>query len=380
MSSHDKVSAMFREPQQWGLRGDPFLWKELRDHFLVAGLPESCQDFDARLEETVRELIGTPLSADNHVFVERYNQGGMSSGHVDASWWRSTGFPLLRKRYAHVSDSRIKLAIQREIQNLLKSTVELDAKGYVRLPEQNIIPDVKMEYFEQDLRDGDGDELRAKFLAAHSSTALAVNCFAWFRAVGRLQLLSIMNKSGVRDLRFERKCPIFRGGKAPHLDVWIVCDGEIIAVESKFTEYFTKTKPEFSDAYERLASPRFSEQCWWDLYQEAKKGVRSHLDRAQLLKHYFGLRKFQQSTQFTGQLTFLYLFWEPTNAGDIEICKQHRAEVAEFQKAVATSTIRFHSMSYLELWNAWENALNLADHVRHLRDRYQLKVESGQIQ
>lgn len=374
MSSHDKVNAIFREPEQWGLRGDPFLWKELRDRFLLDGLPETTRDFETRLGEIVQELIGAPLAVDTHVFVERYNQGGMSSGHVAPSWWRTTGFPLLRSRYAQASDGKIKLAVQRELQNSLKSTVELDAKGYVRIPEHNILADVKMEYFEQDLRDGDGDELRAKFLAAHSSTALAVNCFAWFRGDGKLHLLGIMNKNGVHDLRFERKCPIFRGGKAPHLDVWIECEGEIIAVESKLTEYFTKTKPEFSDAYERLGPPGFSEQCWWDLYQEAKKGVRSYLDRAQLLKHYFGLRKYQQSTRFTGQMKFLYLFWEPTNAGEIEICKQHRSELAEFHKSVATSTIKFHSMSYLELWNAWENAPELADHVRHLRERYQLKV------
>lgn len=109
--------------------------------------------------------------------------------------------------YSHdeISSSRIQLAVKRSLKGSLESKAVLDDKGYVELPEQNLIPGVQMEYFEPDLREGDGDELKSKFLAAHSSTALAVNCFAWFRANGRLQHLSILNKGGARDLRFERK-------------------------------------------------------------------------------------------------------------------------------------------------------------------------------
>jgi hypothetical protein len=387
MNSRDEINSIFIEPEQWGLRGDPFLWKELQDHFLTEGLPATTGCFTTVLEHTIRKLTGETLATDDPVFIQRYDKGGMSSGHIAPDWWRTTGIPLLENRFLtrfqvanrnlqpRLGDSRTQLMIKGAIQSKLMSKVALDDKGYVNRPEQNLIPDVRMEYFEQDLREGDGNELQTKFRAAHSSTALAVNCFAWFRANDRLQHLSILNKSGARDLRFERRFPIFRGGTAPNLDVRIDYDREIIAVESKLSEYFQRTKPEFTEAYERLAPPRLSEPCWWEVYQEAKKGEPSYLDRAQLLKHYFGLRKFQETKPFSGQVTLLYLYWEPTNAREIETCHRHRSELAEFEKSVASSTVKFCSMSYPELWNAWQAIPKLDEHVRHLRERYEMKVD-----
>ncbi len=54
-------------------------------------------------------------------------------------------------------------------------------KGYARWPQDNLIPGIKLAMFEEDLRRGDGNELRMKFCAVHSSAALAVNCFALFK-------------------------------------------------------------------------------------------------------------------------------------------------------------------------------------------------------
>ena len=387
MNSNNEVGFIFREPKQWGLRGDPFLWKELRELFFTEGLPRTAQEFLARLEDAFWKLTGSALSTESSALIQRYDQGGMSSGHVDPEWWRTTGIPLLTSRFTDrftlstshsdsaVSDGRLQSVVKLALQGSLKPGVDLDGKGYVQSPEQNLVRDVQMDYFEQDLREGNGKELQGKFLAAHSSTALAVNCFAWFRANDRLRHLSILNKSGARDLRFERRFPIFRGGTAPNLDVRIDYDHEIIAVESKLSEYFQKTKPEFTEAYERLAPPRLSESGWWEVYQESKKGEPSYLDRAQLLKHYFGLRKFQETKQFSGQVTLLYLYWEPTNASEIETCYRHRSELAEFEKSVANSTVKFCSMSYPKLWNAWQAIPELDEHVRHLRERYQIKVE-----
>ena len=55
--------------------------------------------------------------------------------------------------------------------------------GYVDWPQANLVPGVRLEQFESDLRRGDGGELRMKFCAVHSSAALAVNCFAPFKEV-----------------------------------------------------------------------------------------------------------------------------------------------------------------------------------------------------
>jgi hypothetical protein len=58
----------------------------------------------------------------------------------------------------------------------------LDEKGYVSEASQNLIEGVHLDDFEADLRQGDGNELEGKFRAAHSSSALAVNTFAPFKA------------------------------------------------------------------------------------------------------------------------------------------------------------------------------------------------------
>ena len=166
---------------------------------------------------------------------------------------------------------------------------ETDRKGYVRLPEENLVDGVCMAQFEEDLREGDGDELRMKFCAAHSSTALAVNCFAWFKSPERRQSLSLLNRTGAKDLHFEYKLPIFKGGTPPNMDVWIERGDEVLAIESKLTEYFVKKPAKFSTAYDRLKAPVHSESCWWGVYEQAKKWPPAHLDIAQLVKHYFGL-------------------------------------------------------------------------------------------
>lgn len=70
------------------------------------------------------------------------------------------------------------------IQGLLRSApgTELDENGYVTNASQNLIKGVRLADFEADLRQGDGNEMEGKFRAAHSSSALAVNTFAPFKA------------------------------------------------------------------------------------------------------------------------------------------------------------------------------------------------------
>lgn len=271
-------------------------------------------------------------------------------------------------------EQQLRRAILNALRSPLERETQVDKNGYCRLPEQNLLPGVRMEQFVEDLQQGDGNELKMKFCAAHSSTALAINCFAWFRDNSRLSQLSLLGKTGARDLRFERKCPIFTAGTAPHLDVWVEYEQETIAVESKLTEYFKKTQPKFSKAYEGLAPPGLSEPCWWNLYQQSKQSEPSYLDRAQLLKHYFGLRKFQQQERFPGQVTLLYLFWEPTNWIQIEACRAHRREAQEFSEAVAGSQVRFRWMPYAQLWAEWQQVPQLVDDVGKMRTRYQFGV------
>ncbi|QDU46854.1 hypothetical protein Mal52_53770 [Symmachiella dynata] len=99
MSAPNRIQSVFTEPRQWGLRGDPFLWKELRDHFSAAELPETAEKFIAQVELKIKDLTGSMLRGDQPIFVERYDAGGMSSGQICSEWWRETGIPLLQRQY-----------------------------------------------------------------------------------------------------------------------------------------------------------------------------------------------------------------------------------------------------------------------------------------
>ncbi len=91
--------SVFRKPEQWGLRGDPYLWREIHQKLIDEGMPTDEQLFAQKVEATFAELTGSTLNRDDSIFVERYSHGGMSSGHVDPKWWRETGIPLLRQQF-----------------------------------------------------------------------------------------------------------------------------------------------------------------------------------------------------------------------------------------------------------------------------------------
>lgn len=244
-------------------------------------------------------------------------------------------------------------------------------KGYTHWPQENLLPGIDLATVEADLRRGDGDELRTKFCAVHSSCALAVNCFGPFKVnPSRLQLLG---KQGATSLGFEKKLPIFDRRRCPNLDVWIERENDVVAVESKLLEYLDPKKAEFARAYEGLAPPK-CDPCWWEVYKQANKGTEGHLDRAQLIKHYFGLNRFQTDHPECPQLTLLYIFWEPLNWPDVEECRQHREEVKKLAQAVSGSQIKFHWLTYNDLWGDWIAVPDLAAHARSLKARYQVHL------
>ena len=269
-------------------------------------------------------------------------------------------------------DRASKTAAQRAL--CQQFTGATDARGYVAAPADNLLDGVSLAQFEADLRSGDGSELDGKFCAIHSSSALAVNTFAWFKTVDHLPLLSLCGIKGAKTLSFERRFPIFRGGRAPNLDAWFETDTFNIAIESKLTEYLVPKRPTFSPAYDRLAPPTLAEPCWWQIYEQAKTAAPGYLDIAQLVKHYFGLRKHQQTTGQTKAILFLYLYWEPLNAQTIPACQQHQQELTQLTVAVQESAITFRTMTYSQLWSSWSQIPELAQHALNLKNRYEVGI------
>lgn len=88
------------EPHTWGLRGDPYLWRALREHLSGTGIPASADEVVDLLHAAFGELVGLDLVSDPapSVFLERYAHGGMSSGMISLDTWRQRLMPMLAER------------------------------------------------------------------------------------------------------------------------------------------------------------------------------------------------------------------------------------------------------------------------------------------
>ncbi|MFD3449765.1 hypothetical protein ACFDTO_34900 [Microbacteriaceae bacterium 4G12] len=94
-----KVSVIFnKKPEEWGLRGDPFLWNDLENAFSQVLLPCTEEEFMLKMNEYFLTLTGHDLEENNDFYVEQYNKGGMSSGYICPEFWRNELVPLLIQR------------------------------------------------------------------------------------------------------------------------------------------------------------------------------------------------------------------------------------------------------------------------------------------
>lgn len=253
--------------------------------------------------------------------------------------------------------------------------IAIDDKGYAADFRDTLLPLVATEDFEADLRAGDGKELETKFRAAHSSSGLAVNCFAPFRR--RCADLALPAVGPFAELRFEKKCPTgLRGGRAPNLDVLIAGSGGVVGIESKLTEHLTRHRAAFSPAYAEQIQDARREQGYFREMLRLVEAPDSYtwLDAAQLIKHAFGLGH----TFANRAVTLFYLYWEPANAEASPELAAHRDEIASFAERVAGSTPAFQAMSYPELWQYWRDSAGipewLTSHLDELAARYLIRI------
>ncbi|MEO3939311.1 DUF1643 domain-containing protein [Dermatophilaceae bacterium Soc4.6] len=105
------VGALFdREPVQLSLRGDAYLWRELRAQFATTPLPSDWHELRQLLEDgigrVVRDLLVPQESLGRHdaaaaaVYVPAFDPGhGMSAGAVQPTWWSHTGIPIVIDRF-----------------------------------------------------------------------------------------------------------------------------------------------------------------------------------------------------------------------------------------------------------------------------------------
>lgn len=107
MTGDDAAPATFgslfaRKPERWGLRGDPHLWRELREVYADTPMPNDWFDVNRLLEKGFEQLTGEKLRQyAEPVYIKRFSIGsGMSDGAVNTNWWATIGEALLVDRWA----------------------------------------------------------------------------------------------------------------------------------------------------------------------------------------------------------------------------------------------------------------------------------------
>ena len=98
------MAALFDpEPHRWGLRGDPQLWRRMRDLVAERPPPATVHHGVRILHDAFREVAGVGLgdpTSEDRVFRADLDLGGMSGGWVDLPTWRQRLMPLLEARLA----------------------------------------------------------------------------------------------------------------------------------------------------------------------------------------------------------------------------------------------------------------------------------------
>ena len=95
-----KVAEIFEEePIQWGLRGDPYLWRELKVRFKHTEMPDTSDELQTLIKDEYSLVTGYSITHLDIFFVERFSHGGMSSGGISPEFWIQKAIPLLLQRH-----------------------------------------------------------------------------------------------------------------------------------------------------------------------------------------------------------------------------------------------------------------------------------------
>jgi hypothetical protein len=227
-----------------------------------------------------------------------------------------------------------------------------------------------------DFQRGSGDELgkngrRGKMQALHSSSALAVNVFDYWRDRSLTWFAGVLSLTSEPSfLGFEAQFRTGLDGTPPNLDLaFMLSRQRTVAVESKFTEtcrHANKVAP-FRPAYFPTR-----QGLWYDralplcqrLCERLHRGELhfQYLNAAQLLKHILGLAQAS-----VGQFTLLYLWY----AIPSDESRQHEEEVKAFTDEIG-SEVDFRSLTYQELFASLQRDLGVehAAYLSYLGERY----------
>ena len=240
------------------------------------------------------------------------------------------------------------------------------------------VPGVPTEAVLAALRRAPGGELASgKFDSPESSAALVANAFGWFLQQPRKlpPLPGVpMGLPETVEVEAEMRFP-WAGGRHPWLDAAITTATTLVGVESKRYEPFRPGKTTtFSEAYDsrdwgsgmaRFTAMRLA-------LTEGRQTYR-HLDAAQLVKHAYGLRT--QGVKRARGAVLVYLHaapatWANGKPVSPEGIARHKAEIADFARAVKGDDVTFIALRWSDLLADWARFPALAAHAAAIQSRF----------
>ena len=94
-----RLKVIFEEkPKQWGLRGDPYLWDDLLENFLIYPVSIDELEFIEVFNSAFIKLTGGSIDKVDYIYVPNYDHGGMSSGMISPEFWKEVALPMLLDR------------------------------------------------------------------------------------------------------------------------------------------------------------------------------------------------------------------------------------------------------------------------------------------
>lgn len=254
--------------------------------------------------------------------------------------------------------------------------LDLGANDYLTEWPKNFFKHSLNDETERDFRKANGSEFIAKdgklpkICALHSSAALVCNVFDYWRNRDKSPLKKALGlDADVKAFTFEQKLTMGMVGSPPNLDLFIVLEnGFAVAVESKFTEWMTKSsKANFSASYfdgsirwEDVGLPH-CQRLACKIFDDGKTEYH-YLDAPQLLKHALGLANTHSSRS-----TLLYLYFDL--AEDSDDGKEHREEIERFRNEIGDE-LNFRALTYQEVFGNMKRHVTDQGYLGYLGKRY----------
>ena len=235
--------------------------------------------------------------------------------------------------------------------------LDFDDKGYVRCYDKNLFGElddvVKCSFKKaggQELTDNTRSE--AKMKALHSSSALVLNVFNYFRTrlhksenISSITKACKVNSDKIIEITFEAKFPILHIA-VPNIDmIFEMESGMIYAFESKFCEPYSGCKSYLmKDAYLKEENKSI-----WNGFENIYKAVREaelngyrYLNYPQLITHLLGLKcKIHSLKKFK----LIYIWYD----GFGKEANRHREEIRNFTELVKKDNVQFVDITYQEI-------------------------------